>query len=365
MRFITCLALLLVVLPLRADTGKTVYVMIGLESPSKYTVGDARRAAEKYKALGYNVILNLGATKSQLVRAVNDPDTRAIWFCGHGYKDDDGNWDEAISAVERTVGGETEVTSAEITPPANNCIEELVLHSCGQNLDSWKQKFSHAKFYGWSTYTTPLAIRYWEYYVHTITAPGVTPPDNLPPPPLDPRVRPNDFPIIIKPSGRMEVGVDIFTVWRINDTLLADYGLHRTFNFYLTGGGLPEPQWLFSGDITYGYLSADFEGPFGAPGYDIIMPYEKFAEFYTNRDRWSDLFTGGFATVNVYDTDLDPLTAYRGTGSALLGLEGALLVPEPTQALPVGILLLAAWRFMRSRRPRRASGLSAREYRKV
>ena len=333
-----------VFLPTVAQAQKTAYVMIGLSStPSDYR-STALAVVERYKNAGYNVVFLNGVTRDGFQKAVDDPNTSVIWYLGHGQIGADG-YEEGVSVVgpdPYNPGKQTDMmmSDADLTVPANSNIQEVVFHACGQNLPSWDSKFPHATFESWSRGTNGFLIDDWELYFHTIFLADFIPP-STPPIIMDPRIRPNNNPVLTLADGNMAVPL-AYTDWQLSGLLLSEFGNDRTFNFYTSGGGLPNPQWLFSGEVLGGSLIAgSFTSPFAAPSYSFTMNNDSLLSAYMNRDVWPDLLTSGAVTIQVNDANLDPSVAFEATGSLLLGLNGAqeIITPEPPPLFLIGLSL--------------------------
>jgi hypothetical protein len=314
-----------------AAQNKTAYIMIGLSQiPSDYR-STALAVLERYKKDGYNVVFLPGVTQTQFQDAVNDPNASVIWYMGHGQEGDSG-YEEGISIVgpdpyHPSQKTDLIMTDSDLTVPNNSHIQEVVFHACGQNLSSWKTKFSTATFESWSTGTNGFLIDDWELYFHTILLADYIPP-SPPPISIDPRIRPNNDPHIMLADGTTAVPL-AYTDWVLAGNLLASYGANRTFNIFTSGGGKPGPQWLFSGEVIGGRLIAgEFTSPFLTPSYSITIDNDYFLAAYEDRDVWSGLLAGGEANIQVNDGGLDPALAYYATGALLLGLNGAEPIPE-------------------------------------
>lgn len=116
----------------------------------------ANEAKADFEAAGYKVVIYHIATKQDLIAAIKDPETTALLMIGHG--------DTSPFPQVRMVDGW--VKANDFLGQTFPNIQEVTIHSCAQDLKSWRNLFPNAEFHSWSTRTFFPAIYWWQLF-HT------------------------------------------------------------------------------------------------------------------------------------------------------------------------------------------------------
>ncbi|MBL8757511.1 MAG: hypothetical protein JNK35_03665 [Phycisphaerae bacterium] len=352
----------------RGSDSPIAYVIIGEDAPTGWTLRTADSAAQRYRDAGYTVIQLNRATLSQFQAALANPKGRALWYIGHGARSEGENYANISLRAPDPYNPanliEQPVADHNIGGGPASQYREVVLHACyqskGSNQETWQSRFPNATIYGWQSRTYFWHIGQWEYWSHTIPAPGspsLSP--NMADRTLDPRVSPDgapfrDVPVLDGPGGgpaiaRMHTAA--FNGWLMSGTLLSDFGTDRTFNIFLTGDDQPT-QWLFSGRVLEGELHAgEFDAPIDAPSFNLTLSNLDLVRLGDNRDAWFDLLNEGGLNAQVFAPDLSALTAIQGVGSLLLGHYDARPVPAPGIGGILALALIGARARRRAARP--------------
>lgn len=155
------------------------YVLTGDDSgflTEGYATSSANEAESDFEDAGYEVVRKDEATKQDFIDALNDPCTRAIWVFGHGKYDTKTGLlgkeklGDPVPMIDMT---DLAVEPDDVNGPANDKkypnIKQVTFHSCGQDLQGWRELFPGATFNGWSSTTRGWQIYWWQFF-HTYPA---------------------------------------------------------------------------------------------------------------------------------------------------------------------------------------------------
>jgi len=143
------------------------YVMIGNGELDKNDFArdiienSAAEAFSDFQDAGYDVILDNAATANTVNAAIMDSCTRAIWIAGHGSRITPAitmNGGTTLTADQSTSGGTT------VFVKSNPNLNQVVLQSCYQDKPEWRSAFPGASFESYTTYTTPYAVFWNEFF---------------------------------------------------------------------------------------------------------------------------------------------------------------------------------------------------------
>jgi len=131
----------------------------GPKGNEHYARKAALEADKDYKKVCETVVYKEKATKQDVIDALNDPETVAIWIYGHG-KYDMLYEKIPINPCEMIDMNDTYIEGSDFTPKPN--IKQVTFHSCGQDLKSWRDLFPNADFQSWSTPTYAWIVYQWQ-----------------------------------------------------------------------------------------------------------------------------------------------------------------------------------------------------------
>ena len=118
----------------------------------------ARMSQTNFEQAGYVAIADTDATVPEVVAALNDECTRALWIMGHAGYDPpkkDRNFRVGIGMTDGR-----DIT--DLLVPINPNLHEVVLHACGQDQQRWRNRFPGANFTSWTGSVWVIEIELWE-----------------------------------------------------------------------------------------------------------------------------------------------------------------------------------------------------------
>ena len=139
----------------------------------------ANEALSDFLIAGYDVVKIDEATVKDVQDAINDPCCKALMIIAHGGGEEKFTASAfgksftvmgAIESIEMTDGwitGDPQIAKeqGDTLLSGTTNIESLYLHSCSQNLPSWRSLFPNmSEFYGWTTRTWYWSSFWWQWF---------------------------------------------------------------------------------------------------------------------------------------------------------------------------------------------------------
>jgi hypothetical protein len=156
------------------------YILVGdISGPDFVQTGYLNTAFEAngdFLIAGYDTVLNMDATAQDVQDALDDPCVKAIMIIGHAGGEVlvvDGKKKgitplEGISMNDNTyiTGDPKEVQTGRdlLLNASSSSVKSVYLHSCNQDLPSWRALFPNTEFYAWSTRAYYWAMFWWQWF---------------------------------------------------------------------------------------------------------------------------------------------------------------------------------------------------------
>jgi len=176
--------------PTALATGRA-YVISGNDSVASETAANdaaADSAQANYVRQGYTVVRLNQPTRAQIIAAFQDPLARAVWFVGHGGKNNGAYVPFIAHNTKAGAAGEVGIRPTDLAGALGH-LQQVVLHGCGQFLQGWINRFPNASVVAWTGAVSSWSIRFDEYW----RGQGRIPARNPFGPPM------SDIPILVDP----------------------------------------------------------------------------------------------------------------------------------------------------------------------
>lgn len=157
------------------------YILIGnIDGPGQDGYQNAaNEALSDFLIAGYDVVQINEARVQDVLDALNDPCCKALMIIAHG--GGEGKFKvtvfgesfeimgpiESIEMNDGWITGDPQMAKeqGDTLLPSSPNVESLYLHSCGQNLPSWRSLFPNmSEFYGWTTRTWYWSTFWWQWF---------------------------------------------------------------------------------------------------------------------------------------------------------------------------------------------------------
>lgn len=299
----------------------------------------ASEAVEDYQEAGYVVVRIDSARSYHLTAAVNDPETKAIWFLGHGAYQKDlriallnkwfGTPDPGLGFHDRYA----EPRLLRGAPFPN--IQQVTIHACSQDLPEWRALFPTAvaidEFDAWDSPTRGLDIYLWQKGASYPKCPNDDGSSNktlfgssleVGPTTLHPRLWPEDalhdrdslFVLNLAP-------VTNSTGSFVLDDEPADALEGASFNLYTYADSIPM-TFVFSAIIEDGRISLknQFEEEIQSPDFNVEIRLSALDSLRIDPDLWASISTSGSISLeNEIGTSLSDENLLDALGTLLYG----------------------------------------------
>lgn len=225
----------------------------------------ADQAKKNLEAAGYDVTQITEATAEQIKNAIKDPAGQALVFIDHGATSEERIVGKKNGAKDRVFGSDFSGTFENY--------KAVTIHACGQNQESWKNKFPKADFFSWTGCTFTKDELAWEKnkkYADAQTPGGAKQEDIE----LSPLLTNGNF---------QDVDGDAVPVdslfggnWLMDNALATQFGSHR-YNFEVRNQYTNLDEILFNADISNGHMvgfSIDDYAP--TADFNFIMTYDQY-----------------------------------------------------------------------------------------
>lgn len=155
------------------------YILVGdISGPGPVETAYKNAAYEAnmdFAIAGYDTVLNMHATAQDVQDALDDPCVKAIMIIGHGggevYKTIGGkklyNPLESIAMInDEWITGDPNMTVQGdlLLNASSSSVKAVYLHSCNQDLPSWRALFPNTEFYAWRTRAYYWATFWWQWF---------------------------------------------------------------------------------------------------------------------------------------------------------------------------------------------------------
>lgn len=123
----------------------------------------------------YDVVLNMHANAQDVQDALDDPCAKVIMIIGHGGGEEKKKIGdisllkpiESIAMNDRWITGDPDIAKTQgdlLLNASSSSVKAVYLHSCNQDLPSWRALFSNTEFYAWSTRAYYWAMFWWQWF---------------------------------------------------------------------------------------------------------------------------------------------------------------------------------------------------------
>lgn len=288
------------IIPYRAYAN-TAYVFIGdfNGTPGSGYTGraaenSANEAQSDYEDAGYTIVRDDMATIQDFMDALADPDAMAIWFFGHGLYDSvrgkkgKEKLTDPIEGIGLTDGSKLGTDVPGTYPNLKN----VTFHACGQDLQSWKDKFPNAEFNAWSRGVRAWEIWWWQFFktYMSLGANTMSSTDSLNTPVINSRLEQtgqfaelgNKFICDLAPVSNNMMSFVLEDEW-------ATAFEGSSFNFSATNG--LESELLFATTISDGVIDFSTQSldPLTNPDFEITIGNNSIFTLLEDPDMWSSI----------------------------------------------------------------------------
>jgi hypothetical protein len=295
------------------------YILVGDVSGSWLIKGFATKtwhqAKDNFLSAGYKVILKPEATEDDVINALSDSKTEAIFIIGHGVYDK--KTGKAIPKIKMN-GGDIEPSDLSKKYPN---IKHVIFHSCGQKLEAWKKLFPNVKkekFEAWSIPVPAQAIYYWQrLFSYEVIAPDDVLP-SMPMPVIHPTLQPKQW--LCCKEDTNEMIADISSVandFPLYEPLKSQFGT-QSINFYVVDTTSDEKIILFGADIENGSIVSQYVNGTEST-FDVVIGSEALFQVLEEPSRIWSAYTAGELQIIPYNTTVDEDILFRGAARLLFG----------------------------------------------
>jgi hypothetical protein len=295
------------------DVACKAYVLVGdlrVDGPpdrpvDAYAAQLARRAAEEaqddYETAGYDVLLLGSARISDFLVALKDPNTRALWYIGHGTSDK-----AELHFHDGSIGtDDLPSRTGQNTYPQ---IRQVTLHAPGQRRNEWRAAFvtavtSGGEFDAWLRPMTIQDTLAWQIIrdydaCNPNAAAGQTASAADPIWDVYPRLQP-EHEVVVYPSLVRDIApvANRSAAFVLAEPLLTAMN-GQAFNFRLEHES--QTSLLFSVEVSGGTIDPETQSnsPRGDAFFDITVAGSIFGDLVENPDQWSALAVPPAVVVN-------------------------------------------------------------------
>lgn len=281
------------------ESKPTAYVLIGdvHSAPGIFertAYATAQEAKSDYEKAGYNVMFISQANKQDVINAINDPNTKALWIIGHGMHEDNGTptpWIQMYGPADQYI----EPKDLKVCPNLKN-IKQVTFHACNQDLKAWRDLFPNADFKSWkSAFYFPQAY-WWQWWNKYDPATGNA---TASVPVVNPNYE-NKQLCYDNDTGMYYYDMTcLANDFHLNEPLKSQFG-SQAVNFYAVDSSTGDKQVLFGANLTDGKIvSSDPNGTI-SPTFDVSVTNEALYQIFENPSTIWDFYSGGSLNITSY-----------------------------------------------------------------
>jgi len=340
-------------LPPECNGMPKAYVLIGDDSGplmENYAQNSADQAIADFEEAGYMVVLNDEATAQDVRDALNDPCARGIWILGHGKYDSitgpsgEEKVTDPIEMIDMAGATTIQGPSQGADIPANDCLKEVTLHSCGQNLQSWRDHFTGANFTAWSSTVRGWQVYWWQYF-HEYDSFNSPPTTGSTPPTVESSQEQTGQFRFEEAVGRFVCDMDPgANCYHLTPTLATLFGA-QAFNLIGTDNANTVAITLVGAVSTCGQVTS-WQRQVTGPSFEVRMTEAAVRAVLENADAFAGEVSAGRVQL-VRHTAIEPeATLLAGFAGLLFGKDAEVMTCSGASSIPtlswVGAALLGA-----------------------